>query len=104
VGKVKASAQNSGKIKIGQKVMIRLANFPDREFGTLAGRVKNISLLPDTEGNLLVDISLTENLKTNYNKTIPFQQEMTGSAEIITEDLRLLERILYQFRSIFKAN
>jgi multidrug resistance efflux pump len=104
VGKVKAAAQNSGKIKVGQKVNIRLANFPDREFGTLTGRVKNISLVPDAEGNLLLDISLPANLKTNYNKTIPFQQEMTGSAEIITEDLRLLERILYQFKSIFKAN
>ena len=104
IGKVKAPAQNSGKIKIGQQVNIRLANFPNREFGTLTGKVKNISLIPDAEGNLLLDISLPENLKTNYNKIIPFQQEMTGSAEIITEDLRLLERILYQFRSILKAN
>lgn len=104
IGKVKAPAQNSGKIKIGQQVNIRLANFPNREFGMLTGRVKNISLVPDIDGNLLLDISLPKNLKTNYNKTIPFQQEMTGSAEIITEDLRLLERVLYQFRSIFKAS
>ncbi|HLF50701.1 HlyD family secretion protein [Flavobacterium sp.] len=104
VGKVKAPAQNSGKIKVGQQVNMRLANFPDREFGVLRGKVKNISLVPDKDGNLLIDISLPENLKTNYNKAIPFQQEMTGSAEIVTEDLRLLERILYQFRSILKAN
>ncbi|NRS89757.1 multidrug resistance efflux pump [Flavobacterium sp. 7E] len=103
IGKVKAPAQNSGKIKIGQQVNIRLANFPNREFGMLTGKVKNISLVPDIDGNLLLDISLPKNLKTNYNKTIPFQQEMTGSAEIITEDLRLLERVLYQFRSVFKA-
>jgi multidrug resistance efflux pump len=104
IGKVKAPAQNSGKIKIGQRVNIRLANFPDREFGVLRGEVKNISLVPDKDGNLLLDISLPENLKTNYNKVIPFQQEMKGSAEIVTEDLRLLERILYQFRSVLKAN
>jgi hypothetical protein len=62
VGKVKAAAQNSGKIKIGQELRYVLANFPDREFGTLTGRVKNISLLPDAEGKL-VDILLPENLK-----------------------------------------
>jgi hypothetical protein len=104
VGKVKAAAQNSGKIQLGQLVNIRLANFPYREFGILKGKVSNISLMPDKDGNLLLDISLPENLETNYNKTIPFQQEMIGSAEIVTEDLRLLERILYQFRSILKAN
>ena len=104
IGKVKAPAQNSGKIKIGQRVNIRLANFPDREFGILKGKVKNISLVPDKEGNLLLDVSLPENLETNFKKKIPFQQEMKGSAEIVTEDLRLLERILYQFKSILKAN
>lgn len=104
VGKVKAPAQNSGKIKIGQQVNIRLANFPDREFGVLKGKVQNISLVPDKEGNLLLDVALPQDLKTNYNKSIPFQQEMTGSAEIVTEDLRLLERVLYQFKSIVKAN
>lgn len=101
VGKVKATALNSGKIRVGQLVNIRLANFPDREFGVLKGKVGSISLMPDKDGNLLLDISLPDNLKTNYNKIIPFQQEMVGSAEIVTEDLRLLERILYQFRDIF---
>nr|WP_294939385.1 HlyD family efflux transporter periplasmic adaptor subunit [uncultured Flavobacterium sp.] len=104
VGKVKAPAHNSGKIKIGQQVNIRLANFPDREFGILKGEVKNISLVPDKEGNIMMDIALPEKLTTNYKKEIPFQQEMKGSAEIITEDLRLLERILYQFRDVFKVN
>ncbi|MEO8234759.1 MAG: HlyD family efflux transporter periplasmic adaptor subunit [Flavobacterium sp.] len=103
VGKVKAPALNSGKIKIGQQVNIRLANFPDREFGVLKGEVKNISLIPDKDGNLLIDVILPKGLQTSYRKQIPFQQEMKGSAEIITEDLRLLERILYQFREIFKT-
>jgi multidrug resistance efflux pump len=104
VGKVKAPALNSGKIKVGQRVNIRLANFPDREFGVLKGEVKNISLVPDKDGNLLLDVSLTNGLKTSYKKQIPFQQEMKGSAEIITKDLRLIERILYQFRSLYKPD
>lgn len=102
IGKVKASAQNSGKIKIGQKVNIRLTNFPDREFGIITGNVKNISLTPDKEGNLLIDIALPNGIKTSYKKKISFQQEMIGSADIVTEDLRLLERLLYQFRGLFK--
>ncbi|OXB24276.1 HlyD family secretion protein [Flavobacterium tructae] len=102
VGKVKAPALNSGKIKVGQIVNIRLANFPDREFGVLRGKIQNISLVPDKDGNLLLDVALPNGLETSYKKQIVFQQEMKGSAEIVTEDLRLIERILYQFKSLFE--
>lgn len=102
IGKVKAKAQNSGKLRIGQKVNIRLANFPDKEFGVIEGKLKTISLTPDKDGNLLLDIELPNGLQTSYKKQINFQQEMTGTADIITEDLRLLERLLYQFRDVFR--
>ena len=102
IGKVKAPTQNSGKIKIGQTVNIRLANYPDREFGLIQGIIKAISLTPDKDGNLLINVSLPKGLETSYKKQITFQQEMSGSADIVTEDLRLLERLLYQFRDLFK--
>ncbi len=103
VGKVKAPSLNSGKIQVNQEVNIRLANFPDREFGILKGKINNISLVPDKEGNVIIDIVLPEGMTTSYNKQIPFQQEMRGAAEIITEDLSLLERILYQFKDILNG-
>jgi multidrug resistance efflux pump len=102
IGKLKAPNLNAGKIQVGQNVNIRLANFPDREFGMLEGKIKNISLTPDKDGNLLIDVILPKGLQTSYNKKIIFQQEMSGTAEIITEDLRLIERILYQFRDVFR--
>ncbi len=102
IGKVKAPAQNSGKIKVGQTVNIRLANYPDREFGIIKGAIKAISLTPDKDGNVLIDVSLPKGLKTSYQKPIVFQQEMSGTADIVTDDLRLIERLLYQFRDVFK--
>lgn len=101
IGKVKAMVQNSGKLKEGQNVNIRLANYPDREFGIISGKVKYIAPIPDKEGNLLIDVILPNGLKTSYDKKIYFQQEMSGTADIVTEDMRLLERLLYQFRDIF---
>lgn len=102
IGKLKISAFNSGKIKTGQKVNVRLANYPEREFGIIKGKVKLISLVPDNENNLLIDVELTDGLKTSYNKKVAFQQEMSGTADVVTEDLRLIERILYQFRDLFR--
>jgi len=102
IGKLKAPAQNSGKIKVGQMVNIRLANYPDREFGIIKGKINAISLTPDNEGNLLINVILPQGLETSYKKQISFQQEMSGTADIVTEDLRLIERLLYQFRDIFR--
>lgn len=102
IGKVKASAQNSGKIRVGQEVNIRLANYPDVEFGVLKGKIQSISDTADKDGNLLLDVSLPNGLETSYKKKINFRQEMVGTADIITEDLRLLDRLLYQFRDLIK--
>lgn len=66
--------------------------------------LKSISLTPDKENNLLIDVSLPNGLESSYNKEIVFQQEMSGTADIVTEDLRLIERLLYQFRDIFRRN
>ncbi|TXD82441.1 HlyD family efflux transporter periplasmic adaptor subunit [Subsaximicrobium wynnwilliamsii] len=102
IAKLKTPAQNSGKIKVGQTVNISIDNYPDTEFGTLKGTVQHISALPNKDGFYLIDVLLPETLMTSYNKKIEFKQEMIGSAEIITEDLRLIERFFYQFREILK--
>ena len=39
IAKLKTPATNSGKLKIGQKVNIKLENYPEAEFGTLQAKV-----------------------------------------------------------------
>ena len=102
VGKINAPAANSGKIKKGQRVQIKLANFPSDEFGEINGRVKSISVVPDEKGNYLIDVALPKKLITTYDRIIEFKQEMKGTAEIVTEDLRLIERFFYQLKNILK--
>ena len=98
IAQLKAPVQNSGKIKIGQTVNIKLENYPDVEFGILKGKVNRIAVIPDKEGNYFINVSLPKKLITSYNKEIAFKQEMLGSAEIITEDLRLIERFLISLK------
>ena len=104
IARLKTPQQNSGKIKIGQKVNIKLANYPDYEFGMLEGKVQNISLTPNTKGFYLVEVSLSKPLITSYNKKIAFKQEMQGTAEIVTEDLRLIHRFFYQITKALKRS
>ena len=102
VAKLKTPVQNSGKIKTGQGVNIKLLNYPDSEFGVLQGHIKNISLIPNNEGLYVIDVELPKKLITSHKKEIEFRQEMQGIAEIITEDLRLIERFFYQLKDVFK--
>ena len=100
VGRMFVPTTNSGKIISGQKVLIKLDNYKYQEFGIVEGKVQNISLTPDKDGNYYVDVILPKGLKTSYNKTLPFDKELKGNAEIVTQDLRLIERFFYQIRKL----
>ncbi len=100
VGRMQISSVNSGKVVQGQKVLIKLDNYQYQEFGIVEGRVKNISLTPDDKGNYYVDIILPKGLKTSYNKTLSFDKELKGNADIVTQDLRLIDRFFYQIRKL----
>lgn len=89
----------SGKIKEGQRVNIRLDNYPSEQFGILYGEIKEISILPSGD-KYLAKINLTNALTTSHQKQLPFKQHLQGETEIITEDLRLFERVFYQFRKL----
>ena len=98
VAKLKAPARNSGKLRPGLKAIIRLDNYPEMEYGTLNGRVRSISDIPDRDGLYRIDVELPKKLVTSYQKEIAFRQEMRGQAEIITEESRLLYRFFNQLR------
>jgi HlyD family secretion protein len=91
----------SGKVKKGQKVNIYLANYPDEEFGIVKGMVEDISLVPVND-HYTLEIALPDGLLTTYKKTLPFSQEMTANAEIITEDMRLIERFVLPLKKLWK--
>ena len=96
VGRLLLPVAGSGKVKQGQRVIIKLESYPYHEFGALKGVVVSKSLVPkDDQYAILVGIprSKTGNLTSTYNKEIPFEQQLQGRAEIITEDKGLLERI-----------
>jgi len=43
-------------------------------------------------------------LATSFHKRLLFKQDMVGEARIVTEDIRLLGRILYEIRRAFVNN
>lgn len=100
VGRMSIPSVNSGKVNVGQKVLIKLDNYRFQEYGIIEGKVQNIALTPDDKGNYYVDVILPKGLKTSYNKNLSFDKELKGNAEIVTQDLRLIERFFYQIRKL----
>jgi multidrug resistance efflux pump len=100
IGNLIVLSQNSGKIKQGQKVLIKLENFPYQEYGMLKGKVQTMSTVTDKEGNYFVEVTMPNGLTTSYDKKLKFDKELIGQADIVTDEMRLIERIFYQFRKL----
>ncbi|WP_367865854.1 HlyD family secretion protein [Pedobacter sp. WC2423] len=99
LGQVSLPALGSGKIKIGQEVIVKLDNFPYMEYGSIKGQVNSISLttnITKTENSnidtYMVLVDFPDQLRTNYGKQLDFRAEAKGTAEIITNDRRLVQR------------
>lgn len=106
IGKIMLPPQGAGKVEVGQTVNVKLDNYPYMEYGMLKVTIRSISLVPVQQSDGIPAYSLEVDfpypLVTTYHKQLPFTQEMTGTAEIITKDLRLLERLWEPIRALFK--
>ncbi len=100
IGKITMPVAGSGKVKVGQRTNIKFDSYPFQEFGSVEATIESISLVP-SNNQYVVTVGLPNGLTTTYKKNLAFQQEMQGNAEIITDDLRILERVFNQFRYIF---
>jgi multidrug efflux pump subunit AcrA (membrane-fusion protein) len=100
VGRISLPMEGAGKVKIGDQVNIQFDNYPHLEYGMVMGRVSNKSKVPD-DNYYTVEVELPSGLRTYYGKTIVFSQNMQGDAEILTDKMRMLNRVLNPLRSVF---
>jgi len=103
IARIRIPMAGSGKVKEGQDVNIQLAGYPYLEYGMVQGIIESRSLVPE-EDLYILDVYLPQGLSTFYGKQLKFSQNMTGRAEIITEDMRLIERLTYPFKFLVEKN
>lgn len=85
---------NLGKIRVGQNVLIKLEGFPYREYGLLEGRLTKVSATTGKDSTYWGNVELPRNLVTTYGHELPYRNGLKGSAEIVTANRRLLDRLL----------
>lgn len=85
---------NFGRVAIGQKVRLKLDAYPFEQFGALEGKIEAIQQA-STDSGFFARVSLPDSLVTQYNKPVFFREGLIAQAEIITENLNLLQRLYY---------
>lgn len=103
LGRINLPMQRSGKVKKGQSVNIKLSGYPYLQYGMVRGIVKSKSLVPAGD-TYVIEIELPDGLSTLYGTKLDFTQNMQGTAEIITENIRLLQKIVNPFRYMVSKN
>jgi len=71
------------------------------EFGVLKGNISTLSLVPAGEA-YIAEIDLINGLTSTYNISLHFINEMTGTADIITDNSRLIFRLIKPLNRILK--
>lgn len=99
VGKCVLPILNTGKLSIGQNVNIKLDNYPYNENGMLQGIITNISEVPYKD-TYIIDVDLINGLKTSYNSTLLYKEQMKGKADIITKNISVMDRIFFNFKKL----
>ena len=93
-GLVKVSQSNLGKLHEGQAVLIKLQGYPFREYGMIEGTLSQLSLTPGADSTYWGRVDLPRGLETRYGKRLAYRNGLNGTAEIITADRRLAERLV----------
>jgi hypothetical protein len=88
-----ANVQSISKLKEGQRVLMKLDGFNAQQFGSVEGTINSISTIPYGE-DYQVKINLTNKLVTMDNVEIPLIQGLTGIAEVVIDESRLINKLL----------
>lgn len=97
IGRISLPLEGSGKVREDQRVLVKFNSYPFHEFGAVEGVITRKGRIP-TEEAIPLEVAFPNGLRTSADKQIEITQEMTGTAEIVTEDKRLIERIFLSFR------
>lgn len=111
VGELFVPTAGTADLGTNQWVNVTLDDYPKQDYGMVRGKVDKISdiatMIPSGPGGqgggevYKVYVNFPEGLRTTNKKTLEFKHNMKGTAEVITEDVRLFHRIFKEIKNAF---
>lgn len=82
------------------------------EYGILRGELVSISAIPETSADnsgmaassYTAEVNFPQGLLSSYKTQFEFIQQMDGTGEIVTRDMRLIERFFQPLKNLMKNN
>lgn len=96
IARINLPISGSGKIKVGQKVLLKFYNYPDVEYGMVKDNISNITKVPEKD-NYIASVILSGGLKTNVGIMLKNLNNMKGTADILLTEESLLYKIIKPF-------
>ena len=103
IGEIRVPASQVGKVRSGQHIKINLELYSDDKYGSIEGQVDDVSSMPDNHGMYYTQVIFPNRLKTDYGKYIPLNQRLSGTAEIVIDNKKLIERFIQPMERYFNV-
>jgi len=71
--------------------LLKFQAYPFEQYGSVLGKIEYINQTP-TDSGYLAKVIMPKGFITNYNKPLQYHNSLFANAEIVTENMRLLER------------
>jgi len=94
--------EGAGKVKPGQHVNIKLDGYPYLEFGIVEGVIQSVSSGSLDQGYPVI-VSLPKGAVTTYGKELNLERDLSGTAEVTTENMTLLQRLFNPLKYLLKS-
>lgn len=93
-GEVQIPQYNMGKVKVGQRTLVKLRSYPFEEYGVMNGKISYITDVALKDSVFIAKIDFGKIEQKNPDNPIVLKPGMQADAEIITKESSLLQRFL----------
>lgn len=103
-GEVQIPQYNMGKVKLGQRTLVKLRSYPFEEYGMINGKISYITDVALKDSVFIAKIDFINFEQKNNQNKIVLKTGMMADAEIITKESSLLQRFLYNITKMLNNN
>lgn len=101
-GEMVIPPNSMGKVKPGQEVLIMLKSYSYEQYGMMHGIIEYITNVPFKEDTYIAKVDFNIESIMNFKKSVGLKQGMVADAEIITQNLTVLQRITRNLIKVIK--
>ena len=103
-GEVYIPQYNMGKVRLGQRTLVKMKSYPFEQYGLIRGKVNYISEVAFKDSVFIAKIGFERFENKDPEHKIVLKNGMQADAEIVTEESSLLQRFLRNITKMLNSN